>query len=139
MINNIDIKDEDRFISLGLLINHNFSKLYDLNTLIDDINNEIYGYYDNNNLVGFIHIIKAVDSIDVINIVVYEKYRRRGIASKLIDNILKKYDNDYTYFLEVRESNKAAIDLYNNNGFKIINIRKKYYDDEDAIIMKRGD
>ena len=139
MINNIDIKDEDRFISLGLLINNNFSKLYDLNTIINDANNEIYGYYDNNNLVGFIHIIKAVDSIDVINIVVDEKYRRKGIASKLLSSIFNKYDNDYSYFLEVRESNKAATKLYNKNGFKIINIRKKYYDDEDAIVMKRGD
>ena len=40
--------------------------------------------------------------------------------------------------LEVRESNISAIKLYEKNGFIEINRRKKYYGNEDAIIMERN-
>jgi ribosomal-protein-alanine N-acetyltransferase len=41
-------------------------------------------------------------------------------------------------FLEVRASNRGAIDLYQKTGFVIEGIRKGYYDDtgEDALIMR---
>ena len=39
--------------------------------------------------------------------------------------------------LEVRESNISAIKLYEKVGFEEINRRKKYYGNEDAIIMER--
>ena len=39
--------------------------------------------------------------------------------------------------VEVRESNKNAIKFYENLGFIEINRRKKYYLNEDAIIMER--
>jgi len=57
----------------------------------------------------------------------------QGIAQELLDKIKTK-----DIFLEVRESNKKAINFYKKNNFKQISIRKGYYSDptEDAIIMK---
>ena len=40
--------------------------------------------------------------------------------------------------LEVRSKNINAIRLYQKYDFKIINIRKNYYKDDDAIIMERN-
>ena len=44
-------------------------------------------------------------------------------------------------FLEVRPSNKTAINLYGKNGFEIVGRRKNYYSTfngrEDALVMKR--
>ena len=44
-------------------------------------------------------------------------------------------------FLEVRPSNKSAINLYGKNGFEIVGRRKNYYSTfsgrEDALVMKR--
>ena len=37
--------------------------------------------------------------------------------------------------LEVRSTNKRAISFYKKNGFKIVSIRKKYYDDSDGLLM----
>jgi ribosomal-protein-alanine N-acetyltransferase len=46
-----------------------------------------------------------------------------------------------TVFLEVRPSNKAAIALYESEGFVEIGTRKDYYssagDKEDALILAR--
>jgi ribosomal-protein-alanine N-acetyltransferase len=38
--------------------------------------------------------------------------------------------------LEVRQSNNAAINLYKSFGFKEIGVRKKYYKDEDALMLR---
>ena len=138
MIKDLQINDLDRFVYLGNLIKKGFEKTYILVDILKDINSELKGYYINEVLVGFIHIIKSVDSIDVINIVVDNDCRRKGIASKLIEYILLENDNKYDYFLEVRESNEAAINLYKKYNFEIVNIRKKYYGNENALLMKRG-
>jgi len=41
-------------------------------------------------------------------------------------------------YLDVRESNKPAIKLYRSFGFKQIDVRKGYYQDneEDALVME---
>lgn len=53
----------------------------------------------------------------------------------IIDECYKKMIKYIT--LEVRESNIAAISLYDKFGFSTIGTRKKYYQDnnEDALIM----
>ena len=38
--------------------------------------------------------------------------------------------------LEVRCDNSSAIKLYKKFNFKIINIREKYYDGQDAYVME---
>ena len=38
--------------------------------------------------------------------------------------------------LEVSSKNRNAYNLYSKLGFKIINIRKNYYADSDAYVMK---
>jgi hypothetical protein len=37
--------------------------------------------------------------------------------------------------IEVRQSNNAAINLYKSFGFKEIGTRKKYYKNEDALVL----
>ena len=138
MIKYISIKDEDIFYKLGSLISNNFSKLYNYNNIIEDNNSILVGYYEDNLLVGFIHCMKSIDSIDIVNIVVDNNYRRRGIATKLIEYIISNNKNK-DYFLEVRESNIEAINLYKKNKFYVVNVRKNYYQDEDALLMKRDD
>ena len=47
--------------------------------------------------------------------------------------------NVQSIFLEVRESNAAAIAMYEQFGFIKISTRKKYYDSpvEDGLVMKK--
>jgi ribosomal protein S18 acetylase RimI-like enzyme len=43
-----------------------------------------------------------------------------------------------SWFLEVRESNSAALNLYRNMGFQEVSRRPNYYQDtgETAVVMK---
>ena len=57
MINNIELKDKNRFNELGSIINKNFAKLYQIEELINSSYDSLLGYYDKELLVGFIHIL----------------------------------------------------------------------------------
>jgi len=93
-----------------------------------------------NKIVGFASIWFAYDDVHLMNIVTHKNYRNRGIAKKLLEHIISNIDNK-PLTLEVRTSNIAAINLYEQFGFEKVGIRKNYYThnniSEDAIIMTR--
>lgn len=84
--------------------------------------------------------LKIINKGHLVSIAVLNEYRRKGIASKLLEKsmpkILEKKINEYV--LEVRVSNYGAIDLYKGLGYKIDSIKKKYYrDGENAYYMTK--
>src|SRR5205809_4680904 len=94
---------------------------------------------DTRKLLGFLIISRYVDAWHVMNLAVAPEHRRRGIATALLDRLfeLTAGDGRRGYTLEVRVSNKHAIDLYERLGFRARGIRRGYYTDnrEDALIM----
>ena len=136
MIRKCNIDDIDLINQLGLLVNKNFISVYNIKDILDRDYECIYIYEENNTILGFIHIEKHFEIIDLINIAVSESSRRKGIASKLIQYVLDTIDHE-NFLLEVNSNNDSAIELYRKFNFKEINIRKKYYDDGDAIVMER--
>lgn len=137
MVNKISINDLERFNDLGLLINSNFPNVYKLNDIMESKYDGVYGYYEDDNLVGFIHVNKLYETMDIVNIVVDNMYRKKGIATKLIDYVINLYNDVDNIMLEVNENNKAAIALYEKNKFEVINKRNNYYGTDSALIMKR--
>ena len=137
MVSSISINDLPRFNYLGALINDNFEKLYNLNTLISSDYDYLYGYYINDVLIAFIHFNKMYENVDIVNIVVDVEHRNKGIASKLLDFSFHLFDDVESIMLEVNENNINAISLYKKYDFEVINIRKKYYGEDNALIMKR--
>lgn len=73
----------------------------------------------------------------ILNIAVSPRYRGRGVAKRLLGLMLDlmKRNMVYEVFLEVRVSNTVARGLYAQFGFREAFVRKKYYGDEDAIVM----
>jgi ribosomal-protein-alanine N-acetyltransferase len=137
MINKVVLSDLERFNELGSLVNSNFANLFKLDSLLASEYDCIYGYYDKDNLVGFIHINKLYENMDIVNIVVDEDYRRQGIGTRLMNYVLNLFIDIDSALLEVNEKNEAAINLYKDCGFEVINVRKNYYGNDDALIMKR--
>jgi ribosomal-protein-alanine N-acetyltransferase len=92
-------------------------------------------------LVGYLIISRYVDAWHVMNVAVADSYRRRGIASALLERLFAVTESDPQrgYTLEVRVSNTGAIRLYEQLGFEARGIRRGYYTDnrEDALIMWR--
>jgi ribosomal-protein-alanine N-acetyltransferase len=90
-------------------------------------------------LVGYLIISRYADAWHIMNVAVDEDYRRRGIATRLLNRLfeLTSTDDRRGYTLEVRVSNDHAIKLYESLGFVSRGVRRGYYTDnrEDALIM----
>ena len=135
MISKLTKEEVQEVTQLGTMLNPNFSKLFHIENL--NQNETIYIYKENNNIKGFIHTQNGLDIIDLLNIIVKPEYQNQGIGSVLLKYIIDN-KQDKKIMLEVRSKNINAIKLYQKYDFKIINIRKNYYKDDDAIIMERN-
>ena len=135
MISKLTKEEVQEVTQLGTMLNTNFSKLFHIVNL--NPNETIYIYKENNNIKGFIHTQNGLDIIDLLNIIVKPEYQNQGIGSVLLKYIIDNKQNK-KIMLEVRSKNINAIKLYQKYDFKIINIRKNYYKDDDAIIMERN-
>lgn len=74
------------------------------------------------------------------DLAVHPQYRRQGVARHLLMQSLQRLQDAGAgrAVLEVRESNAAAISLYQSVGFHPSRRRTGYYaDGEDAIVMSR--
>lgn len=134
MIRKMLPSDYSLIYKLGAQLNINYAKLNKLDDIINDNNQKVYVYIISNNVVGFLHITISFDEADIVDIITSKEYRNHGIGNSLIsyaikDNNLKKIN------LEVRESNKIAIEFYQKMNFKKVRIIKKYYGSEDAFFM----
>ena len=135
MISKLTKEEVQEVTELGTMLNPNFSKLFHIENL--NPNETIYIYKENNINKGFINIQNGLDIIDLLNIIVKPKYQNQGIGSVLLKYIIDN-KQDKKIMLEVRSKNINAIKLYQKYDFKIKNIRKNYYKDDDAIIMERN-
>ncbi len=90
-------------------------------------------------LVGYLVISRYVDAWHVMNVAVAHPYRRRGVATTMLEELFRLTEGDSRrgYTLEVRVSNTHAIALYERLGFHSTGIRRGYYTDnrEDAVVM----
>ena len=91
---------------------------------------------DENSMIGYIMSYIVHYEVQIINIAVRLSCQYRGYGKRILSEFLSQFDKKTYLFLEVRESNLPAYQLYSNFGFKQIEIRRKYYHDgEDAIVM----
>src|SRR5690554_1340515 len=99
-----------------------------------------YVYEHNNEIIGYIGLRIYDDLCEVLNFVIATSHQRQGYGQMLFDHILDEAKNKLvkTISLEVRKSNKQALNFYYKNDFYKENVRKKYYDyNEDALVLVR--
>ena len=116
MIKELNINDSKSYYKLGNELNSNFEKLFNLDKVLNNDNERVIGYYENKKLVGFIHVSISFEVFDIINIIVSNKYRNKGIGTSLLNYLINNYECK-ELMLEVRESNINAINFYKNNNF----------------------
>ena len=89
---------------------------------------KVIGYY------GFLHIS---DELHILNVAVHPEFRERGVGRLLMSDLTERAValSARALTLEVRESNLAAIRLYERAGFVLAGTRPHYYmDKENALI-----
>ena len=97
------------------------------------------GAFRQERLIGYLIVSRYVDAWHVMNLAVETAWRRRGVATQLLEELFARTEGtaERGYTLEVRPSNPAAISLYEKLGFQARGVRRGYYldDHEDAPIM----
>lgn len=90
-------------------------------------------------IIGFICFMILCDEIELEAIYIEPVFRKRGYGSQLMNWMIQKAINHEcnSIFLEVRETNRNAIDLYCKYQFHVISCRERYYGNENGLIMKK--
>ncbi|MCH5279325.1 MAG: ribosomal protein S18-alanine N-acetyltransferase [Christensenellaceae bacterium] len=90
-------------------------------------------------IVGYVGMWAMCGEAHMTNIAVASDYRRQGIATNLILNLMRVATDlgANCMTLEVRENNHNAQRIYAALGFKYVGLRRKYYSDtgENALIL----
>jgi ribosomal-protein-alanine N-acetyltransferase len=95
---------------------------------------------DGGAVAGYVVLLLALPDADLANIAVAARSRRKGVGAALVSAALSaaRGANVENVYLEVRESNRGAIALYERAGFAPFGRRRRYYRDptEDAMVLR---
>jgi ribosomal-protein-alanine N-acetyltransferase len=97
--------------------------------------------HDDDVLIGYMIAARYAQVWHIMNVSVDPANRRSGVGSAMIHEMFRLADGERTHYtLEVRVSNRGAIRMYEECGFREAGIRPGYYADnkEDALIMWRS-
>jgi ribosomal-protein-alanine N-acetyltransferase len=119
-----------------------FKQPWSLESIYTDLCENEFSFYivaeeEGVKIAGYCGIHIIVDEGHIMNVAVMPEFRKHGIGRGLLETMFMQKCLPF-YTLEVRESNDAAIRLYDKLGFTVFGKRPKYYGDEDALIMWRG-
>lgn len=82
----------------------------------------------------------AAGEADITSVAAAPEHRRKGFAKALLKRFEELLPDDTeSIFLEVRESNNAAISLYEKCGFEKLALRRNFYVQprENAVVMQK--
>ena len=86
-------------------------------------------------IFGQIGVRHILDELHITTLAIRPERRRQGYARTLIEAALAAFPEARRVHLEVRPSNAAARALYEALGFARTGLRRRYYGDEDALLM----
>ena len=133
--------NESHVAAVAELEKQNFSLPWDEASVRSELTNKLALWLvavEDGEVVGYVGSQTVLQEADMMNIAVADSHRRRGIARKLVEELIRHLDA-YQLTLEVRQSNIPAISLYEAMGFVQVGLRKNYYKNpkENALILRK--
>lgn len=121
-----------------------FSSPWSENAIVHEVENPISCWLvaeDNDQVVGYVGSQYGFGEADMMNLAVSPQYRKQGIGQKLVQKLIEQLDglSVKSLTLEVRQSNAAAVSLYEKMGFQQVGLRPNYYQKprEAALILRK--
>ena len=97
-----------------------------------------YVYEEDNEIIGYISANYDGEVLEILNFCIANKYQHQHKGTELFNYLINDIKGAKRVVLEVNETNQNGIAFYLKNGFKIINTRKKYYENKyDAYLMEK--
>ncbi len=103
-------------------------------------NNKIYVAKMNDIIVGAIVLRTVIDQMEILQFWIRREYQYRGFGTMFLNWLIDfaRGDDIKVLNLEVRVNNEVAVAMYKKFGFIIANVRRQYYDGQDAFTMVRS-
>ena len=121
-----------------------FSDPWSENSVSSELNNPLSLWLvavDGERVAGYVGSQSVMGESDMMNIAVHPDYRKQGIGTGLILELIRELSlrGSHSLMLEVRTSNEQAISVYSKLGFSEIGRRRNYYRNpkEDALILRK--
>jgi len=97
-------------------------------------NNECWLIEYKGMLSGHTIVSNVLDEVHLLNICIAPNFSRKGLGRVLLQYLISVAEERKAavFFLEVRASNRSAIDLYFSEGFNEVGLRPNYYPSEDG-------
>ena len=132
------------FSEIARIERDNFSDPWDEKSLEDSFEhdyNHLLMEKRDGRVVGYVIYSDVQGDAELLRIAVDKRYRRKGIASSLMQSMLEELADAGAerVSLEVREHNISAVALYKKFGFVDIFVRTNYYHEpeDDALIFQK--
>lgn len=88
-------------------------------------------------VLGYAGVDRGGAVADVMTIAVAPAARGTGLGRALLHRLYELAAPAEALLLEVRADNAAARGLYESEGFEVLTVRRRYYGDVDALVMRR--
>ncbi len=95
-----------------------------------------------NTLIGYGIMMRSPEEAHILTLGIAAQWQKKGWGKRLLKHFIEsaQTENAKSIFLDVRESNSGAVQLYKQMGFQHIATRKGYYPAmcgrEDALVMQ---
>lgn len=138
MLKDLSLEDAEQ---LSAIYNSCFEEKWSKQSFLGMLSNPAYFGYkfvnEAREICGFILCQLVIDEIDIITFCVDSSFRNQGIGRLLLRTVSKRAKElQASVFLEVAVNNLVAKNIYLAEGYQKIGVRKNYYNEADAIIMK---
>ncbi len=122
-------------------IEKTFFDVTEKNSILGALKSDTLYYFvlkNKNEVVGFLECSIVLDEAELYEIAIKSEFQGKGFSNYLMRFFIDfcKEKNVKTIFLEVNTINSKAISLYKKFGFKEYSVRKNYYGNSDAILMR---
>ena len=139
MINELTIDDIKKIEK----VEDTFPTFFSKNSIFKDLKQNAFTKYfiyeEKSNIIGVVNYYDLYERFEIVYIEVKEEFRNQKIGSKLMDYLMEigRSKNIENITLEVNVNNNFAIKLYEKYDFKVVAVRKSYYDGVDGYLMER--
>ena len=121
-----------------------FNDPWSVNSIASELENRLAFWLvavEEDQVIGYVGSQTVLGETDMMNIAIHPDHRKRGIATELIEALIRGLTErgSHSLMLEVRASNEPAKALYTKMGFESVGVRKNYYRNprEDALILRK--